>query len=104
MPYPSEASCRLKDPGDFQKDSFRRIKRGNLGIIIGRPKGQETTTAQAYRYPTTDWTEDEAKAHCKEAGGEFHAASGEKEVAGCEGIQNIEDWRRKWLSKELRRE
>lgn len=81
MPYPSEASCRLKDPAGFQKDSFRRIKRGNLGIIIGRPKGQETTTAQAYRYPTTDWTEDEAKAHCKEAGGEFHAASGKKEAS-----------------------
>ncbi len=91
MPYPSEASCSLKDPDGFQKDSFRRIKRGTLGIIIGRPKGQETTTAQAYRYPTTDWTESEAKAHCKEAGGTFHAASPKKKEAGLWDISGTED-------------
>lgn len=90
MPLPNEHSCRLSDPDGFQEGSFRRIQRGKpgqteadgrpLGIIIGRPKGQTTTKAQAYRYPIDEWTEKEAKAHCKKAGGEFHAATGKKEV------------------------
>ena len=74
-PYPNEHSCRLRDPSEFQQDSFRRIKQGKLHIIIGRLKGESTTTAQAYRYPTEDWTESEARSHCKDAGGSFEAAA-----------------------------
>jgi hypothetical protein len=77
MPYPNEHSCRLKDPGSFQKDSFRRIKRGKLSIIIGKLTGKTTTTAQAYRYPKTSWTEAEAKKQCADAGGIFEPASKE---------------------------
>jgi len=77
MPYPNEHSCRLHGPGLYDPDSFRRIKRDSLVIIIGKRKGKDTTEAQAYRYPTGDWTEADAKAHCKEEGGTFHPAAEE---------------------------
>lgn len=77
MPYPNEHSCRVREPGSFEANSFRRMKQGKLSIIIGRLKGKTTTTTQAYRYPTSDWGADEAQAHCAKAGGRFEAASGE---------------------------
>jgi hypothetical protein len=89
MPYPNEHACRIKPPGDFQQGSFRRIKRGSktgardgkqLSIIIGRPKGKTTTTTQAYRYPADAWTAEQARSHCKEEGGSFEAATGQKEM------------------------
>ena len=80
MPYPNEHSCRLRDPGDFEKDSFRRITQGKLVIIIAKLKGKDTTTAQAYRYPKDDWDQDEAKKHCKDNGGSFEPASGESQL------------------------
>lgn len=79
MPYPSEHSCRVRDPGAFQENSFRRIKQGKLSIIIGKLKGKTTTTAQAYRYAKESWTESAARAHCKEQGGSFEAAKAESQ-------------------------
>jgi len=64
----------LKDPSLFQTDSFRRISQGKLSIIIGKLKGHVETTAQAYRYPTDQWSEDEARSHCEKEGGTFHPA------------------------------
>ncbi len=84
MPYPNEHACRIRQPGEFEKDSFRRIKKDNLAIIIGRLEGEEDTTTQAFRYPKDDWTKAEAKAHCKEQDGAFEAAatkSGEDEMS-----------------------
>lgn len=78
MPYPNEHACRLKSPGDFTPDSFRRITQGKLSVIIGRLRGQSSTTPQAYRYPVDKWTEADARAHCFEAGGQFEAAAIEK--------------------------
>jgi len=77
MPYPNEHSCRIKDPGVFQPDSFRRMKTGILSIIIGRLKGESKTTTQAYRYPTADWTEDAARKHCQDNDGRFEPAAKE---------------------------
>lgn len=74
-PYPGEHACRIVDPDNFEKGSFRRMKRGKLSIIIGRLKGETTTTTQAYRYPKEDWGEAEARAHCKENEGSFEPAS-----------------------------
>lgn len=73
-PYPNEHSCRIRSPSDFQKKSFRRIVRGKLHIIIGRLKGKTTTTTQAYRYPTKNWSKKEAQNHCKKHKGKFHPA------------------------------
>jgi hypothetical protein len=78
MPYPQEHACRLRSPKDFQPDSFRRVTREHKGkeysIIMGRLKGQTTMTEQTYRYDKTKWTEDQAKAHCKEHEGTFEPA------------------------------
>ena len=89
MPYPNEHSCRIKNPDLFQKDSFKRIEGGTkegkgprdgkkLSIIIGRLKGETTTTNQAFRYPIGTWTELQARTHCKENEGTFEAATREK--------------------------
>lgn len=68
-PYPNEHACRVRPPSAFQKDSFRRIRRTSDGkpffIIIGRLKGETTTTTQAYRYPKDSWSAAQASAHCK---------------------------------------
>ena len=66
MPYQNEHSARVRDPGDFQSDSFRRknIARG-VDIIMGRLKGETTMTAQAYRFDKTVFTVAEAKAWLK---------------------------------------
>jgi len=79
MPFPNESSCRLRDPGAFAPNSFRRMtvksKSGKkIGIIIGKLKGESKTTTQTLRYPTSDWTVEEARADCKKNGGSFEAA------------------------------
>lgn len=73
MPYPTEHACRIKSPGSFQDGSFRRMNKSSNGktfsLIIGRLKGQTSTTTQALRYPKTSWSAGEARGHCKEHGG-----------------------------------
>jgi len=41
MPYPNEHSARVRDPDDFQEDSFRRTKLpgSDVWAIVGRLKG-----------------------------------------------------------------
>lgn len=77
MPFENEHACRVREPGLFQSDSFRRISSGKVDIIIGRLKGQASTTTQAFRYPTSRWTESKAREHCKEQKGRFETATGE---------------------------
>lgn len=78
MPYPNEHACRLRDPGDFQENSFRRIKRKHNGkeysVIVGKLKGEDSTTEQAYRYDKDTWDADEARTHCEDHEGTFEAA------------------------------
>lgn len=80
-PYPNEHACRLRDPGDFQPNSFRRTSREHEGkkyaVITGRLKEETTMTEQAYRYPKEIWTAAEARSHCKEHNGSFAAATQE---------------------------
>lgn len=67
-PYPNEHACRMRNPGDFQEDSFRRMSREHDGkkyaVIMGRLKGETTLTEQAYRYPKDTWSAASAKGHC----------------------------------------
>jgi hypothetical protein len=74
MPYEGEHSCRIRQPGEFQPDSFRRAAQGKLAMIIGKLKGESATTVQAFRYSTDQWSEKEARAHCTEQGGHFEGA------------------------------
>jgi hypothetical protein len=62
MPYPNEHAARVKSPDAFQDGSFRRknIAPG-IDIIIGRLKGETTTTTQAYRFKKASFTASEAK-------------------------------------------
>jgi hypothetical protein len=84
-PYPNEHACRLRKPGDFQPNSFRRTTRESDGkkysIIIGKLKGEETTTEQAYRYNKDTWTVSEARSHCNSHDGSFEAAANEGEAS-----------------------
>jgi len=50
------------------------MKSGALSIILFRKPGDKTTTAQTFRYPTEDWTEEEARKHCKKNDGKFEPA------------------------------
>lgn len=52
------ARYRIKSPSKFQKGTFKTIDVGRIGhtkIIIGRPKGQETTEAQAVLISIKDY-------------------------------------------------
>ena len=70
MPYPNEHACRIREPDDFEKGSFRRMTResGNkkYDVILGKLKGSDTLTEQAYRYDKTVWSVDSAKNHCQQ--------------------------------------
>jgi len=67
MPYPTEHSARVRDPGDFQPDSFRRKEVApGISIVMGRLKGSTSMTAQAYRFDRSKFTPEEAKAWLKD--------------------------------------
>jgi HK97 family phage prohead protease len=80
MPYPNEHSARFKDPDDFDADSFRRKADGTIygkikvpatiDVIWGKLKGhsdpEDQPIPQALRFPTKDWTADEAKGWLEE--------------------------------------
>jgi len=87
MPYPNEHACRIREPSDFEKGSFRRIKQGRLSVIIGRLKGKATTTTQAFRYPKTSYTVEAARTHCKKQGGRFEAAEKTQEFSDEFGLE-----------------
>jgi len=91
-PYPNEHSCRLRNPNDFQDDSFRRTTRRHDGkeysVIMGKLKGENTMTEQAYRYGKDIWDKDDARLHCKEHDGTFEPASETREEKyQCECIE-----------------
>ena len=84
MPYPSEHSCRLSPPGNYEK--FRRGKRKHEGkeyaVIYGKLKDEEKWEDQAYRYDKEVWEAAEAKSHCKEHDGTFEAATEKQDKTG----------------------
>lgn len=62
MPYANEHSARVKNPDNFDKDSFRRKNiTDGVDIIIGKLSGSDTTETQAYRFDAQKFTADEAK-------------------------------------------
>lgn len=80
MPYPNEHALRLKSPGIFDKDSFRRTAGGSLyggavkvpgtiGMIwaklSGKSKPSDPPILQALRFKKTSWTVTAAKAWIK---------------------------------------
>ncbi len=62
MPYQNEHSARVRQPEEFQADSFRRKNVDDgVDIIIGKLKGEDNMTTQAYRFQVGKFTEEQAK-------------------------------------------
>ena len=87
----TEYSCRLREPEEFQKKSFRRISSGDVDLIIARPIGMKKTRAQAIRYPREIWDEKTAKKSCKKRGGTFEPVSRLGQVVEKEPWQMTQD-------------
>lgn len=75
LPMPNFYSCRLRNPADFQKDTYAQMTRQSDGktysIVMARLKGKETMTEQAYRYDKKTWSSAEARSHCERHKGNF---------------------------------
>ena len=83
-PFANEHACRLKNPDDFQGDSFRRTTREHNGkeysVIMAKLKGEDTMTEQAYRYAKDIWSSSEAKNHCNSHDGISFEPASEQEA------------------------
>lgn len=69
MPYPNEHAARVRNPSEFEEGSFRsKLLPNSKGVrmILGKLKGSNTMTVQAYRFPADKYTVAEAKAWLKE--------------------------------------
>lgn len=93
MPYPNEHAARVRDPGDFEEGSFRRMNLPDSEVvaIIGRLKGEETTTTQAYRFPIEHFTAEEARQWLKDNDikyKSFEKATGEKKKS-LDSVNNL---------------
>jgi len=87
---------RVRDPGDFQDDSFRTITIGDeaqgIQAVIGKPKGEDSTEVQSYVFDKDKWTPEKAQAwvdeHKKDALPDLDekqdGASDEKQTYSCE--------------------
>jgi len=80
-PYPNEHSCRLKPPNYkkyARKNCYKKHDDKCIDFIFGIISADESEL-QAMRYPTDIWTEDAARAHCKENDGTFEPAEKEED-------------------------
>lgn len=60
---------RQRDPDDFEEDSFRTItlsEQDGIRAVIGRLKGQDSTTVQSYLFDKDKWTTEEAEKWVRE--------------------------------------
>lgn len=67
MPFPNFHSGRVKDPSDFESESFKYVKLKGTSVetVMGKLKGESAMTVQAYRFPKSEYTASEAKAWLK---------------------------------------
>ena len=79
-PFPNEHSCRLNDPGKYEKFARKNCEFKSddkcIDVIYGIAEGK--SEIQAYRYPKGTWEVDSARSHCKSHDGSFEAASSEE--------------------------
>ena len=75
-PYANEHSCRLEDPGQFDKfartSCFKKVDDKCIDYIFGI-KGSKSKV-QALRFNEKVWTEKAARSYCKSKDGFFEAA------------------------------
>jgi len=80
MPMPNFHSCRLKPP-NYDKYAYEKCKAKHDGKCIDFVygiKGENESELQSMRYPMDIWTEEDAKAHCKENDGTFEPGKEEE--------------------------
>ena len=62
MPFPNEHAARVKDPNNFQQDSFRRVNIATgVNAIMGKLKGSSSMTMQYVRFDKTKFTPAQAR-------------------------------------------
>lgn len=87
-PLENEHACRLRNPDDFDKWSFRRTERQHEGkkyaVISGQLKGEDEMTEQSFRYDKDKWDTADARKHCKAHDGKFEAVRREAEMTQVE--------------------
>jgi len=89
MPYENEHSCRLKPPNYkkyARKNCYKKHDDKCIDFIFGIVSADESEL-QSMRYKTDIWTEDAARAHCKENDGTFEPAEKEKDSARENGLE-----------------
>jgi len=78
MPYPNNHSCEinlnLKVIGSQKRTHNGKSYIVRIGRAPGRTKG---SSERSYLYPADSWTAAQARAHCKDHGGKFIAATGD---------------------------
>ena len=76
-PYENEHSCRLEDPGKYdrfaRKNCYQKHDGKCIDFIFGIKEGK--SEVQAMRFNKDVWTEEAAKNYCKDKKGSFEAAS-----------------------------
>ena len=77
MPYPNYHSCRINSPDKYDKirtdKNAMKVNGKYVDVLYGIK--DDKTEIQAYRYPTSLFSESEAKDHCSKKNGSFHPAS-----------------------------
>lgn len=76
-PYENEHSCRLKDPGKYDRFARKNCYQKHDGKCIDFIFGvkEDKSELQAMRFNKDVWTEEAAKNYCKDKKGSFEAAS-----------------------------
>jgi hypothetical protein len=71
FPLKSEHACRKVDPAECKDGTFRRVRRRSKSakksydVLMAKLKTNNKMVEQSFRYPTIEWTEEEAEKHCK---------------------------------------
>lgn len=78
-PLPNEHSCRLKPPNykSYARENCKVKHEGKCIDFVYGIKGPNQSELQSMRYKTKIWTEEAARAHCKEKEGTFEPAKEE---------------------------
>jgi len=76
MPLPNYHACLINPSVTKILGTMTRKSGGKTyKVRVGRKKGQtEGSTQRSFLYPKSEWSESEARNHCKEHGGRFEPA------------------------------
>ena len=97
MPYLNEMSCRLYDPKEYVKGSFRRKtvrsrKKGKrpIGVVTARRSARGPMELQSLRFSKDEWSKAEVKQICRDNYGTFEDVRGNPPKITKKRIQGLE--------------